>query len=74
LLTTAAGIAVGSVVVLVSLAGAASDPTGGPLAVPFGDGPVPSPAAGLALGLVGALLPAALIGRAPLTALADARQ
>ena len=73
LLTTVAGIAVGSVVVLASLAGAGSDPTGGPLAIPWGQAGLVL-GGGLALGLVGALLPAALIGRAPLTALAGARE
>jgi putative ABC transport system permease protein len=73
LLTTVAGAAVGSLVALASLAGAGSDPTGGPLAIPWGQvGLVLG--GGLALGLVGAMLPAALIGRAPLTALAGARE
>jgi putative ABC transport system permease protein len=71
-LTTLAGIVVGTVVVLASLAGAGSDPTGGPIAIPWGQAGLVL-GGGLALGLVGALLPAALIGRAPLTALARAR-
>jgi len=73
LLTTVAGAAVGSLVVLASLAGAGSDPTGGPLAIPWGQAGLVL-GGGLTLGLVGALLPAALIGRAPLTALAGARE
>jgi putative ABC transport system permease protein len=73
LLTTLAGIAVGSVVVLASLSGAGSDPTGGPLAIPWGQAGVVV-GGSLALGLIGALLPAAMIGRAPLTALAAARE
>lgn len=73
LLTTVAGIVMGSVVVLASLGGAGSDPTGGPLAIPWGQASLVI-GGSLALGLVGALLPAALIGRAPLTALAAMRE
>lgn len=73
LLTTVAGAAVGSLVVLASMAGAGSDPTGGALAIPWGQAGLVL-GGGLALGLVGALLPAALIGRAPLTALAGVRE
>jgi putative ABC transport system permease protein len=72
-LTTAAGIAIGAIVVMASLAGAGSDPTGGPIAIPWGQAGLVL-GGGLVLGLVGALLPAALIGRAPLTALAGARE
>jgi putative ABC transport system permease protein len=72
LLTTVAGIAVGSAVALISLAGAGSDPAGGPLAV--GLGQVALVLAGAAaLGLVGTLVPAGLVGRARLTAFAGAR-
>ncbi|MBV9001971.1 MAG: FtsX-like permease family protein [Solirubrobacterales bacterium] len=72
-LTTVAGIATGAVVVLASLAGAGSDPTGGAIAIPWGQAGLVL-GGGLVLGLVGALLPAAVIGRAPLTALAGARE
>ena len=72
-LTTVAGIAMGAIVVLASLAGAGSDPTGGAIAIPWGQAGLVL-GGGLVLGLVGALLPAAVIGRAPLTALAGARE
>jgi putative ABC transport system permease protein len=66
IVTTLAGLAVGAAVVLASLAGVGSDPTGGPLVVPWRDaGLVLAGAA--ALGLVGMLLPAALLGRGRLT-------
>ena len=70
-LTTAAGIAVGGVVTLISLAGAGSDPTGGSLAVPLGQAALVLGGAA-ALGLAGTLVPAALVGRARLTAFAGA--
>jgi hypothetical protein len=59
-------------VALSSLAGAASDPAGGPLAVGLGQVAVVL-AGAAALGLVGTLLPAGLVGRARLTAFAAAR-
>jgi putative ABC transport system permease protein len=68
LLATVAGLAVGAGIVVGSLAEAASDPTGGTLAVPLGQAGMVVGGA-IALGLVGTLLPAAVIGRAPLTAL-----
>jgi len=73
LLATLAGLAVGAGIVAASLANAGSDPSGGPLSVPLGQaGLVLGGAA--ALGLLGSLLPAAVIGRAPLTALAGLRE
>jgi putative ABC transport system permease protein len=60
--TALVGIAVGTVVALVSLVHADSDPEGGPLVVPWGQfGLVVAGA--LALGLAGMLGPAALVGR-----------
>ena len=73
LLTTLAGIAAGIAVVLASLAGAGSDPSGGPLVVPWDQAALVL-AGGILLGLIGTLLPAALLGRAPLTALAGMRE
>ena len=73
LLTTVAGIAIGAIVVLISLAKAGSDPTGGPLAIPWGQAALVL-AGGLVLGLAGTLLPAVLVGRAPLTELAGTRE
>ena len=73
LLNTFAGLAMGIAVTLVCLAGAGSDPNGGPLAVPWGQAAVVVGGA-TALGLVGTLLPAALVGRARLTALAGVRE
>jgi putative ABC transport system permease protein len=73
LLIALAGAAVGAGVVLTSLAGASSDPTGGPLAVPLGQAAIVLGGAVL-LGLTGMLVPAALIGRGPLTALAGLRE
>jgi putative ABC transport system permease protein len=68
LLATVAGLAVGAGIVVASLAEAGSDPTGGTLAVPLGQAGLVVGGA-IALGLVGTLLPAAVIGCAPLTAL-----
>ena len=58
---------------IVSLADAGSDPSGGSLAVPLGQAGLVLGGA-MALGLLGTLLPAAVIGRAPLTALAGLRE
>ncbi|HEY1317750.1 MAG TPA: FtsX-like permease family protein [Gaiella sp.] len=72
LVTALVGIAVGVAVALGSLLHAPDDPEGGPLAVAW-----PSfglvLAGALALGLVGMLVPAALVGRAPITAHAGLR-
>ena len=73
LLATLAGLAAGAAIVAAALADASSDPLGTSLAVPLGQaGLVLGGAA--ALGLLGTLLPAAVIGRAPLTALAGLRE
>jgi putative ABC transport system permease protein len=68
LLITLAGIAVGIAVVLASLAGAGSDPNGGPIVVPAGQTALVI-GGGFLLGLMGTLVPAAVVGRARLTAL-----
>jgi putative ABC transport system permease protein len=60
-------------VVLISLAGAGNDPAGGPLVVPWDQASLVV-AGGIALGLIGTLVPAALVGRARLTALAGLRE
>jgi len=73
LLATLAGLAAGAGVVAASLSGAGSDPIGGSLAIPLGQAALVV-AGATALGLVGTLLPAAVIGRAPLTALAGLRE
>jgi putative ABC transport system permease protein len=73
LLATLAGLAAGAAIVAASLAGAGSDPIGGSLVVPIGQATVVLGGA-VALGLVGTLLPATLISRAPLTALAGLRE
>jgi putative ABC transport system permease protein len=73
ILATVAGIGVGILVVLASLAGAGSDPSGGPLAVPWSQIGLVL-AGGVAIGLIGTLLPAVLVGRARLTALAGLRE
>jgi putative ABC transport system permease protein len=65
LLTTLAGIGAGIAVVLVSLAGAGSDPAGGPLVVPWDQAGLVV-AGGITLGLIGTLVPAAFVGRARL--------
>jgi putative ABC transport system permease protein len=73
IVTTLAGIGVGVAVVLASLARIGDDPSGGPLAIPWGQaGLVVAGAA--ALGLIGTLVPTALVGRARLTALAGLRE
>jgi putative ABC transport system permease protein len=72
-LTTLAGIGVGIAVVLTSLAGAGSDPNGGPLVVPWDQATLVL-GGGFLLGLIGTLVPAALVGRARLTALAGLRE
>jgi putative ABC transport system permease protein len=59
--------------VLISLAEAGSDPNGGPLVVPWGQASLVV-ASGMALGLIATLVPAALVGRARLTALAGLRE
>jgi putative ABC transport system permease protein len=73
LLTTLAGVGAGIAVVLVSLSGAGSDPAGGPLVVPWDQASLVV-AGGIALGLIGTLVPAAFVGRARLTALAGLRE
>ena len=73
LITTLAGIAVGITVALTSLAGVGSDPNGGPLVVPWDQAALVLGGA-VALGLIGTLIPAALVGRARLTALAGLRE
>jgi ABC-type lipoprotein export system ATPase subunit len=73
LVTTLTGIGIGAAVVFASLAGAGSDPDGGPLVIPWDQaGLVIAGAA--AIGLIGTLVPAALVGRARLTALAGLRE
>ena len=73
LVTTVVGLAAGSLVALASLTRAGEDPTGGPLSVPLGQSAAVL-AVGATLGLLGMLLPAALAGRARLTALAGLRE
>jgi putative ABC transport system permease protein len=68
-----AGVGIGVAIVFASLAGAGSDPTGGPLTVPLGQTAIVLGGAVL-LGVSGMLVPAALIGRARLTALAGLRE
>jgi putative ABC transport system permease protein len=71
--TTLTGIAVGAAVALASVARVGDDPAGGPLTIPWGQaGLVLAGAA--AVGLTGTLIPAALAGRARLTALAGLRE
>ena len=65
LLATLAGLAAGAAIVAASLAEAGHDPTGGSLMVPLAQAGLVLGGA-IALGLLGALLPAAVIGRAPL--------
>lgn len=71
--TALVGVAAGAGVALVSLTAAGSDPTGGPITVPWGQAGLVL-AGGAALGLVGLLLPAALLARGRLTALAGLRE
>jgi putative ABC transport system permease protein len=71
--TTLVGTAVGAGIALISFAGLGSDPHGGPLVVPWRDAALVL-AGGAALGLLGTLVPAALAGRAGLTALAGLRE
>jgi len=73
IVTTVAGIAAGVAVALASLARVGDDPAGGPLVVPWGQVGVVV-AGAVALGLLGTLVPAALVGRARLTALAGLRE
>jgi putative ABC transport system permease protein len=73
LLTALTGIGIGIAVVFVSLARAGSDPRGGALVIPWGQAGLVL-AGAVALGLLGTLLPAALAGRARLTALAGLRE
>lgn len=73
IVTTLVGLAAGAGIALASLAAAASDPLGGPIAIPWGQAGLVL-AGGAALGLVGMLLPAAILGRARLTALAGLRE
>ena len=68
LVTTLVGLAAGAAVALISLVRAGEDPAGGPLAIPLGQTALVL-AVGAALGLLGTLVPAALAGRARLTAL-----
>jgi putative ABC transport system permease protein len=73
LLATLAGLVAGAGIVAASLAEAGHDPTGGSLMIPLGQAGLVLGGA-IALGLLGTLLPAAVIGRAPLTALAGLRE
>lgn len=72
-ITTLTGVAAGVAVVLVSMAGAGSDPAGGPLVIPWDQAGLVL-GGGVALGLIGTLLPAALTARALLTSLAGLRE
>jgi putative ABC transport system permease protein len=73
LLIALAGVGVGVGIVFASLASAGSDPTGGPLVVPLGQAALVLGGAGM-LGVIGMLVPAAVIGRVRLTALAGLRE
>jgi len=73
LLATLAGLVAGAGIVAASLAEAGHDPTGGSLMIPLGQAGLVLGGA-VALGQLGTLLPAAVIGRAPLTALAGVRE
>jgi putative ABC transport system permease protein len=73
LLATLAGLVAGAGIVAASLAEAGHDPTGGSLMIPLGQAGLVLGGA-MALGLLGTLLPAAVIGRAPVTALAGLRE
>jgi putative ABC transport system permease protein len=67
--TTLAGIMVGAAVALGSLVQVGDDPSGGPLVVPWEEAGL-AVAGAIAVGLIGTLVPAALVGRARITALA----
>jgi len=73
LVTTLAGIGIGVAVVLASLARVSNDPSGGPLAIPWAQALLII-AGAAALGLIGTLVPMAVVGRARLTALAGLRE
>jgi putative ABC transport system permease protein len=73
IVTTLAGIAVGAAVTLASLARVGDDPSGGPLVVPWEQTGLVL-AGAVAIGLIGTLVPAALFGRARLSALAGVRE
>ena len=73
LATTAVGIAGGIAIVMASLAGLGNDEQAGSLVIPFGQTTFVL-VLGAALGLLGTLLPAALVGRARLTANAGLRE
>lgn len=73
IVTTLAGIAVGVAVALAALVRVGDDPTGGPLVIPWDQAGL-IVAGAVALGLIGTLVPAALVGRARLTALAGLRE
>jgi putative ABC transport system permease protein len=73
IVTTLAGIAIGIAVALASLARAGDDPSGGPLAIPWEQAAL-IVAGAIAVGLIGTLVPAALVGRARLTALGGVRE
>jgi putative ABC transport system permease protein len=73
MVTTFTGIAVGAAVALASLARVGDDPSGGPLAIPFAQTGLVL-AGAVAVGLIGTLVPAALVGRAALTTLAGLRE
>jgi putative ABC transport system permease protein len=73
LLATLTGLLAGAGIVAASLAEAGHDPTGGSLMIPLGQAGLVLGGA-VALGLLGTLLPAAVIASAPLTALAGLRE
>ena len=73
IVTTLAGIAAGAAVALAALIRVGDDPTGGPLVIPW-DQTGLVVAGAVALGPIGTLVPAALVGRARLTALAGLRE
>jgi len=73
LATTAVGVAGGVAIVTASLAGIGNDSQAGSLVIPLGQ-TASVLALGTALGLLGTLLPAALVGRARLTANAGLRE
>jgi putative ABC transport system permease protein len=71
--TTLAGIAVGAAVALASLSRVGDDPLGGPLVIPWDEAGLVV-AGAVALGLIGTLIPAALVGRARFPAAAGVRE